>query len=436
MNKDNQSKKDCDAFHLKDLRLKEGFLFWGILIYSFGILVPIFFSILNFGTIVCFIGLGFIILSIIYPPILLVRGNDFFSLVFYFYFFWSFIIFFRGLFDVNSFKDLFYYFIEYKFGLIPYMLVPISLVFGSSIIFYKRIFKWIYFFLLLFFIAVILFLVPIILGPFNYLTVFSSIGKVEFIIKVLFLPSTFLLLNFAYHRKINNYLIIIGFFIALFVSVYFARRNLIFSIFLGGFFTFISYVLMLKTLMKKVLLIIFAILVILVPLYYVFALDKDTFKLINDRSKEDLTSTRVDVEEAFLKDFNNKPWDYIIGRGGNGAYTINSELAEVDKNKRRSMETGYLGMILKGGLIYLFFHLLIMFTSIFRGLFFSNNIFSKASALFILITIFELGPAGMNRATLYSFITWFLVGLLNCSKIRKMNNETILYFFSSKSKFG
>ena len=79
-------------------------------------------------------------------------------------------------------------------------------------------------------------------------------------------------------------------------------------------------------------------------------LTQNTFKSMSQRAKED---TRSGVEEFFFADFLTSPIeDWIWGRGMDGGYyqeMFDSETGEINTN-RTAIETGYLYMILKGGI--------------------------------------------------------------------------------------
>ena len=96
-------------------------------------------------------------------------------------------------------------------------------------------------------------------------------------------------------------------------------------------------------------------------------LTQNTFKSMSQRAKED---TRSGVEEFFFADFLTSPIeDWIWGRGMDGGYyqeMFDSETGEINTN-RTAIETGYLYMILKGGIIYALIITLFIIISSQRG---------------------------------------------------------------------
>ena len=415
------------------IQRNESYLLWGISIYCFGLLVPMFYQISYFGALLNYIGLILMILAFNGLPYSCFPKNGKFVFIFKLYFFWSVIIFIRGFLGLTDFRDFMFYLIEYKFGPISFVILPAAVMFGTNIFFYKKLFKWIYAYAIAFIVMSFLFLLPILNSSFSWAKIYENTGIVENLIKSLFLPASFGLLTIYLQNRKIKISILIAFGLALIISVFFARRNLIFSVGLAVIFTAILYTFSSTSKKVKFLFIFtFTLFLALSSSIITDNLSSDKFKFITLRIDEDIISSRDGIQTDMFKDFDDAPLDYLWGRGGNGTYyTSDPELAELDGGQRRSMETGYLALILKGGLIYLLLHLLILVFAVYKGLFRSNNKLIKAAALFILIAILELGPAGCNRATLYSLMTWFFVGMCYSPKIRNMDNKTIKAFIIS-----
>jgi hypothetical protein len=410
------------------IQRNESYLLWGISIYCFGLLVPMFYQISYFGALLNYIGLILMILAFNGLPYSCFPKNGKFVFIFKLYFFWSVIIFIRGFLGLTDFRDFMFYLIEYKFGPISFVILPAAVMFGTNIFFYKKLFKWIYAYAIAFIVMSFLFVLPILNSSFSWAKIYENTGIVENLNKSLFLPASFGLLTIYLQNRKIKISILIAFVLALIISVFFARRNLIFSVGLAVIFTAILYTFS-RTSKKVKFLYIFIFTVFLAVSSSLITdnLSSDKFKFITLKMDEDITYSREGVETEMLNDFAYSPFDYIWGRGGNGTY-YSTLAGELEGGQRRSMETGYLALILKGGLIYLLLHLLILVFAVYKGLFRSNNKLIKAAALFILIAILELGPAGCNRATLYSLMTWFLVGMCYSPEIRNMDNKTIKAF--------
>lgn len=406
---------------------KANYLFWGISLYTFGFLLPVFYPINYVGAIFCYIGLFFMIAAIRKFNLSCLYPNKNIKIIFRLYLIWAIFVFIRGVFVLQGIKDFLLYIIEFRFGFIPFVIVPMVIIFGANAYFYRKLFKWIMIYMIAFIILDLVFLMPIVNSNFipSEFSIFS--GMVEFEIKLLYLPTSLVILTIPFQKKIFQIISLITLGLAIFVSAYFARRNLIFSIGISVIFTLILYGFLIQFGVKRKYLFL-VVVSILFGISYVFLIKTsfiERFTFLESRLNEGLTSSREGVEQAMFKDFAGTPFDYIWGRGGNGTYYGNIEIVELNGNQRRSMETGYLAMILKGGIIYLLLHLLILMPAVFKGLFRSNNFLVKAGSLLILISILELGPAGCNRASLYSMITWFCVGMCYSREIREMDNKTL-----------
>jgi len=424
---------DSSIVTVSSIQRNESYLLCGISIYSFGLLVPMFYQVSYFGALFNYIGLILMILSFNRLPYSSFPKSGEFVFIFKLYYFWSLIIFFRGFLGLIDFRDFMFYLIEYKFGPISFVILPAAVMFGTNIFFYKKLFKWVYAHAIAFIVMSFLFLLPILNSSFSWDKIYENTGRVENLIKSLFLPASFGLLTISLQNRKIKISILIAFCLALIISVFFARRNLIFSVGLAVLLAAMHYTF--SSVNNKVkFLHIFTFTVFLGVLSFIITdyLSGDMFKFITLRMEEDIISSRDGVQMDMFKDFDDSPLDYLWGRGGNGTYyTSDPELVELYGGQRRSMETGYLAMILKGGLIYLLLHLLILVFAVYKGLFRSYNSLIKGAALFILIGILELGPAGCNRATLYSLMTWFCVGMCYNPKIRNLDNKSIKDFIIS-----
>lgn len=134
-----------------------------------------------------------------------------------------------------------------------------------------------------------------------------------------------------------------------------------------------------------------------------------TFILLQERAFD---NTRYWVEHDYYRDM--RGWDYIIGRGSEGL-VYSSELG-----RRPMIETGYLNMILHGGVIYLFLYLYLLVISAIRGICSNNNLL-KAMSMFIFIMIACLYPGGHLSFSLGTTALWTCVACCSNSKFRKNN---------------
>ena len=145
------------------------------------------------------------------------------------------------------------------------------------------------------------------------------------------------------------------------------------------------------------------------------------FTFLMARKDED---TRSNVEEAFYADMTTTEW--IIGKGINGEYYCPGvENVMNNTSYRNIIETGYLQIILKGGIISLALLLLILIPAIYKGLFNSNNILSKGAALWIFLWTIYLYPTIGIGFCMYHLLVWISVGICYSGKIRAMADSDI-----------
>ncbi|WP_228694337.1 hypothetical protein [Lunatimonas sp.] len=160
-----------------------------------------------------------------------------------------------------------------------------------------------------------------------------------------------------------------------------------------------------------------------VAVYLLTSSDAEFVTFLQQRGTED---TRTGVEVYFYKDMEGLDW--IVGRGMFGAY-YSPTMSE--GNYRGTIETDYLNMILKGGLIQLVLFLLIFLPAIYKGLFQSRNTLSKAAALWILFWLINTHPSTVQVFALNYLIVWFSVGICYSDTIRNLSEKGLRVYFRS-----
>ena len=184
-----------------------------------------------------------------------------------------------------------------------------------------------------------------------------------------------------------------------------------------------SYLLYIFTSKTRLVIIYFTILIGLLGLLYASNVyrprENRVFGYILERGDED---TRTGVEIYFYADM--EPLDWIVGRGINGEYFC-PDMKRQETDYRSVIETGYLQIILKGGIISLGLFVLIAIPAIIKGLFYSKNIFSKAAAIWIFWVTISMYPAVVNSFTLRYILVWIAIGICYSKSIRNMGEEEI-----------
>lgn len=146
------------------------------------------------------------------------------------------------------------------------------------------------------------------------------------------------------------------------------------------------------------------------------------FDNLQQRGDDD---TRTGVELAMKADMNPVQW--VFGKGLGGTYYC--PLVIDDPNnlsmQRRVIETGYLQIILNGGIIYLILLGMILFPAVYKGLFKSRNTFTKGAAIFIVLWIFYQYPRIVTGFNMYYVEIWISAGICLSGKIRNMTDNAI-----------
>ena len=290
-------------------------------------------------------------------------------------------------------------------------LIPLILLFPRNLAFYKKMFHIIFLFGIIYIGYDILFFKSLLNSD---RTDLLSMGVVELSTDLSF-PVGFLLLTYSYHSNKKRLLAIGVIVLTLFFAIIRARRGLIL---MTSEIIISAYILYLFSSKRKFIFLYISILLIFVGAIYASALykpEKSMFGFLIERGKED---TRTGVELYFYDDM--KTTDWIMGRGINGEYFCPDIEPGQLTNYRDVIETGYLQIILKGGIISLGLLLLITIPAIIKGLFYSKNILSKAAAIWILLALISMYPAIVASFTLRYLLVWISIGICYSKKIRQI----------------
>lgn len=344
--------------------------------------------------------------------------NNYLKVMFGIYLIWSISIIFRGIhLNYDSIKTML---VDADFGIFIYG-VPLIILFPQKFIFYKKLFKVIVILAISFLLFDILFIKQLLDRSSDTQDV------IEYLAKFLSIPCGYILLTYKYHSR-NRKLLAFGvMIISLLFALYKARRGL--SLICGSILIF-SYLLYLVNTRRVVMTIYLSVLLVLGGVYYESSIyninNNKLFSFIAKRGEED---TRTPVELYFYSDLKTNDW--ILGRGINGEYYC----PNIDENQltdyRSYIETGYLEIILKGGIIFLGLYLLILIPALFLGLFYSKNILSKAAAIWIIISLMALYPSTVNTFTLNFLLVWISAGICYSSELRNLSDKQIKTFLAS-----
>lgn len=333
------------------------------------------------------------------------------------YLFYSLTVVARGQqFDYGSLKTML---LDGGFGILPY-LAPFIVLFPRNFAIYKKAFTT----LLIFGIAFIIFDIvyaDILLNP-DWMDLESQ-GYVEAFSGYLALPAGFILITFAYHKKKLNIFAFAVLLVAIYFLLYRARRGTVAICLASLAAAGMVYLIYTK---RTVIVIIASVFLIAISTTLMSGIKMPgMLSFIMARKDED---TRSGVEQYMYASMTTKDW--IIGKGINGKYFCPTVINLVDQTYDRPViETGYLQIILKGGIISLVLLLLILLPAVYKGFFDSKNILAKGASMFILLWVVSLYPTIGNEFNMKYLLIWICVGICYSKQIRYMPDVVIKNHF-------
>jgi len=338
-------------------------------------------------------------------------------------------IIFRGAkYDSNSIKQMLF---SVGSGVLPYF-TPIVLLLPRNIAMYRKMFR-----------------ATIVLGIFYILFVFlfyniihdpdilnlTALILVEVFFGILAFGCAYVLLNFKYHMgkkglfAIGKYNIIsiLVMAIALFFAIYRARRGVIFFCVTSLMAACLWYFIHAKN--KAMVIFMSVIMTATITIYFAGRKTPAMFNFLLDRGQED---TRSGVEEYLYADMTSTDW--VIGKGFKGKYFCPIiDNVNDPSGYREEIETGYLQIILKGGMIHIALLLVILVPAIYMGIFKSKNVLSKASATWILLwMVYQYPTVGFGFMVQYIMV-WISVGICYSPTLRNSRDEVIEYYLKAKT---
>ncbi len=354
--------------------------------------------------------------------------NSYLQVLFTLYMFWISFIVIRDF--PSNYDQIKFMLFDGWFGGILY-LSPLFILLPLKLFYLKKIFQAIFILAIAFLFYDAFFIKDLLSQGVNL----NSLNIVEYFSKTLAVPAFFLLMAYSYHSNRRKFFLIIILLVTIFFALVRARRGLLFMCGLTAGF---SYLLYLSQTRNKLFLIIVTItgggILFLFALELFTSNSNNIFEYITDRGMEDTRST---VELCFYQDLSSLDW--IIGKGMMGEYFCPG----IDPNDvtgyRSTIETDYLQIILKGGLISLALFLLITIPAIFKGLFYSDNLLSKAAAIWIVWILLNMYPSTIHTFTMQYVLLWIAVGICYSKNIRYMPEQILVDYLrgyiNSNSKY-
>lgn len=351
--------------------------------------------------------------------------NKFLGVIFSVYYLWLLGVVIRGfLFDYDFIKMMLF---NAYAGAIIYF-APIILLFPRNLLYLKKSINVVLILGIIYTVFSILFIKDILI-QYNLQ---NSQNIVEYFSKTLSIPCGFVLLTYVYHSNKKNLLALFVTLLTFFFALYRARRALTLMTILPLIVTYIIYLNYSKGILLKVL--VFILLASVLAFFVAnwnstisYLSKSDTAGWFLTRFADD---TRSLVEEYFYRDM--KPIDWIIGKGINGKYYCPGVVDGPGSVSiyRFGIETDYLTIILKGGIISLGLMLIMAVTAIIKGFFHSKNLLSKAAAVWILFYLFNLYPAPVTTFSMNYLLVWISIGICFSTELRNLPDDRIKQVFS------
>ncbi|WP_209329560.1 hypothetical protein [Lunatimonas salinarum] len=337
--------------------------------------------------------------------------NELLGILLFSYFIWCTYIIFNGfVYEYDYIKSqIFHGFFKYFF--------PIVLLFPKTIRFYRLQFNVIFYGAIAFLILNLLF--------FDQVTTHYDINvnekfTFEGFVRNLGVPIGFLLITFIYHSKVKVAVSLVSLSWMLGIAIFRARRAIMviallhLLIFLAVYYLYAN---------RKFLIALFFVLFTVVVISYsdvIYRNNKNFFATLEDRNTED---TRTGVEVAFRRDF--EAIDWAFGRGIDGKYWCPNIDIKDTTGYRTMIETDYLNIILKGGILHLGMLLLFMVPAMINNLFRSNNLLSKASGIWIFLWILSLYPMNVFNFDINYMLVWSCVCIGFSPTIRRLSDSKL-----------
>ena len=344
------------------------------------------------------------------------------GLLFRFYMVWLVLVVVRGATtDYELIKKLLY---DGWFGVFKYA-APLLLLMPRNLYFYKKLFEVI---VIAGVLCVLLYLINI--EPLLSKNLLDPRGKdiLETVSRSLGVSAGFIIMTYMYQSRTKKILAWIITLITIFFAIKIARRGLIIMCLAPMIVAYIVYLYEAKV--KSFVIVGSVLLAVGVVDYGLNVYMKsDTFRYLQQRGLED---TRSGVEIMYYRDMDVIDW--TIGKGMNGGYYCPGIDMGYSSGYRTVIETDFLQIILKGGLISLGLFFLIALPAIYQGFFQSKNVLSKAAAAWILLALINMYPSTVNTFTLNYLMVWIAIGICYSPVIRNMPEEVVKNYFQSNGK--
>jgi len=339
--------------------------------------------------------------------------DRYFGQIFPIFILYSFVTVARGF--TFSYQDLKSY-LQSPYVFWPFV-IPLFCYFKPSITLLACLFRRLYNLAILFLISCLFFTELII-----------SRGPAQIIIPTLVFGSGLLLLNSSYllGRKVN--IVFVAILIGTLAFIYLARRNAVVTLsgFVIGAYVFHRYN------KANVKLFRFFPLIIALLLFFTISVQSFSERLTGRLSERIYEDSRTDLYDLFYLGMMD---DIFFGKGMGGKYYAPTGGSEVEGvyfeqvDYRDVIETGYLQLILNGGVLYLILYLLVLVPAIVRALTKSNNYLVKSCGISLILWLIDMFIFGLPQLNIQYILIWICVGICYDPTLREKDNTYVSNIF-------
>lgn len=230
-----------------------------------------------------------------------------------------------------------------------------------------------------------------------------------------FAISSFTLLCFEFLPKNYKWFTIISNVFMMFLLLFFARRGgvlMYLLYFIGAFYLYINRYKGKKGFLK-ILIVLF---VIAIAASIILINSDSVFSLFFERINDD---SRSDVDNTILK-YLTSTNAWIFGNGIEAAYKH-----PFFDLPRYTHETGYLYLIMKGGIVYLGLYVFLLLHAFYKGFFKTKNRLTKGISIYVLFHVVFLIPFGLPSFGLEYLFVWIGFAICESEKWRKKSDQYI-----------
>lgn len=340
--------------------------------------------------------------------------NNYFKIIFFLLFTYNLVIIARGLpHNYNDTKTIMQSgFIFWAF------IIPIFVFFEKKTDTLVQLFK------IMYYLGVVFLIIAI-----SYPNLIISRSTAETFIHPLAFGSGFLLMNTKYLSKKKSLISFLVCTLSLLSFVYLARRNAIITF--SGFLV-ASIFLNIKNMSFGNFIKIFPIIagIIILAITSIDKIPSSFSGRLLERGTEDTRSGIFEYFKIGMQD------DWIFGKGMNGIYycpfgdTVLDDGTVFSASEYRALiETGYLQLILNGGITEVVLFIMLLLPAAYLGIFKSSNSLSRSCGIIILLWLIDMFIYGLPTLTLHYIFVWICVGICYKKSFREIPDDEIYETF-------